>query len=492
MIAIYVRVSTEEQVIKGFSIDAQIDACIKKAGTTEVLKYIDEGWSGEIIERPSLMKLRDDVRDKIITSIICYDPDRLSRNLMLQLILDDEFKKNNVQLIFVNGEYANTPEGQMFFQFRGAISQFEKAKIKQRTMSGRRQKAKNGIVVKDGYLFGYDYDKKSRTYVINEDQARIVRMIFDWYTSGKFKGINSLALHLTEIGIPTAKGGKVWHRQVVRQILLNESYTGMYYQNKYDTEGHYVKKQSGEKVEYKLRPRDEWIEMKIPAIIDEEQFDYSQQLLGQGRRRYDNYIKHNYLLSGLVRCGRCGGTMTGRKRISHGKDFYVYACRKNYAGAKDKGCGKEISENKLNNAVWEYLKELFDNPVKISEHMETKEDKTYLLNELDRVEKEIEKNKKGRKRLITLVSLDEDLDLAEVKDQMKLMQEKENELIIYYTQIKADLKDDECLNEGVFHKAVEEYLRRDNITIEDKKHLINTCVKEIVVSPEGNAQIHLF
>lgn len=63
MIAIYVRVSTEEQVIKGFSIDAQIDACIKKAGTTEVLKYIDEGWSGEIIERQSLMKLRDDVRD---------------------------------------------------------------------------------------------------------------------------------------------------------------------------------------------------------------------------------------------------------------------------------------------------------------------------------------------------------------------------------------------------------------------------------------------
>lgn len=494
MIAIYARVSTEEQATKGFSIGAQINACTEKAGTKEVIKYIDEGWSGEIIDRPELTKMRDDINNKIITKVICYDPDRLSRNLMLQLILDDEFRKNKVELLFVNGEYANTPEGQMFFQMRGAISQFEKAKIKQRTMGGRKQKASKGIVVKDSHLFGYDYDKKQRTYAINEQEASIVRMIFDLYTSNSFKGINSLALHLTEIGIQTAKGGKAWHRQVVRQILSNESYIGTYYQNKYDTEGQYVKKQSGEKVEYKFRPVEEWLKMKIPSIISEEQFNHAQQLLGQARRRHDGFIKHNYLLSGLVRCGKCGCTMTGKKKKSHGKDFYIYECRKNYAGAKISGCGKQISENKLNNAVWKYIKDLFDNPQKLKEYTETKEDKQYILNEIKRVEKDIEKNKKGQKRLITLISLDEDedLDLKEIKNQIKELQQKENELTIYYNQLQDELKEDDGMNESVFKKAYQMYVELDNLSVENKKDIINMCTREILVTPEGNALVYLF
>ncbi|NLS40442.1 recombinase family protein [Bacillus subtilis] len=79
MIAIYVRISTEEQAIKGSSIDSQIEASIKKAGTKDVLKYDDEGFSGELLERPALDCLREDAGKGLISSDICYDPDRLSR-----------------------------------------------------------------------------------------------------------------------------------------------------------------------------------------------------------------------------------------------------------------------------------------------------------------------------------------------------------------------------------------------------------------------------
>ena len=79
MIAIYVRVSTEEQAIKGSSIDSQIEACIKKAGTKDVLKYADEGFSGELLERPALNRLREDASKGLISQVICYNPDRLSR-----------------------------------------------------------------------------------------------------------------------------------------------------------------------------------------------------------------------------------------------------------------------------------------------------------------------------------------------------------------------------------------------------------------------------
>ncbi len=499
MIAIYCRVSTDEQATKGYSLGQQIELCKKKAGTNEVLEYIDDGYTGEIINRPNLTRLRQDIADGLITKVVCYDPDRLSRNLLIQLMLDEEFRKKNVPLVFVSGEYSNNAEGKMFFSMRGAISEFEKAKIKERTSGGRLSKAKKGKVVKDGKLYGYTYDKEKATYVINEKEAKFVRMIFDYYTNpdSPFKGINGIALHLTELKVPTKKGGKVWHRQVVRQILMNSAYTGQYIQNRWDTEGFYVKKQAGEKIESgKMKPEEEWIVTKIPAIISKEQFDYAQLLLDQGRRRHANHGKHNYLLSGLVRCGRCGSTMTGRRAKSHGKDFYIYECRKNYAGARTSGCGKQMSENKLNTFVWDNVLDLLANPEKIQE-FSTQEEVTYIKEEMEHLEKEIEKTKKGRKRLFQLISLseDDDFDLEEIKEQIRDLQLKEKELQTKYNQLeKENQPNQDEPSEKAFDEALRLYvLNKDKeFELEEKQNLIKTIVKEIVIIDSNTVNIQLF
>lgn len=240
--------STEEQ-LKGFSINGQIEECIQLAGNEEYLKYVDEGITGEIMNRPALTRLQDDIEKGLIHKVICYDPDRLSRKLLVQLMITETLQKNNVELQFVRSDYKNDAEGQLYFQVRGAFSEFDKAKIKHNTMTGRYRKAKSGKVVKNNHLYGYHYNKEKETYEINEEEAKVVRMIFDYYTNpnSKFQGINGIALHLTDISIPTKRGAKVWHRQVVRQILMNEAYTGNYYQNKYDTVGNYVKNKQGKK-----------------------------------------------------------------------------------------------------------------------------------------------------------------------------------------------------------------------------------------------------
>jgi site-specific DNA recombinase len=331
MIAVYARVSTEEQATKGYSIGNQIDECLKKCGTNEVLQYVDEGISGEILDnRPSLNRMREDVRKGIITEIVCYDPDRLSRKLMHQLILDDEFKKKGVYLKFVNGDYAKTPEGQLFFSMRGAISEFEKEKIKQRTKSGKIKKAKNGKVVGNYGLYGYNYDSEKETYIINEEQASVVKKIFDYFTepSSPFKGMNGIAKHLTDIGVPTAKNRGVWHRNVIRQILLNESYTGKHAHNRYNTEGDYVRKQSGQKTQQTIRDKEEWIYVDIPRIISDEQFAIAQELLKQSRRRFAKESLNLYLLSGLLRCRECGNTMTGIHTSWWGQKTVIYSDRK--------------------------------------------------------------------------------------------------------------------------------------------------------------------
>jgi site-specific DNA recombinase len=499
VIAIYVRVSTEEQV-KGYSVEGQIEDCKRLAGTNEYLEYVDDGYTGEILNRPALMKLQDDIENGLITKVICYDPDRLSRKLLVQLMIAEQFQKYNVELQFVKHDYKDDAEGQLFFQVRGAFSEFDKAKIKHNTMTGRYRKAKQGLVVKNGNLYGYDFDKKNNTYTINENEAKFIRMIFDYYTNptSVFKGINGIAQHLTEIGAPTKRGAKSWHRQVVRQILMNEAYTGNYYQNRYDTVGDYVRKQSGEKVDYgKLRPKDEWLLTNIPPIISTEQFNRTQELMEQGRRRHSNYGRHSYLLSGLVRCGRCGGTMTGRKTQSHGKDFFIYECRKNTAGAKSKGCGRQMSENKLNNFVWDELIKIFNNPERLDQFTEGTQ-KSYLLDEMKHIQEEIEKTKKGRKRLFQLVSLSEDdeMDLEEIKDQIRELQIKEKNLQTKYNQIEEEIKADQPKesNQAVFHEASKMYFqtKRKELPFENKQNIIRMVVKEIFIIDSETIQINIF
>lgn len=366
-------------------------------------------------------------------------------------------------------------------------------------MTGRFRKAQKGLVVKNSNLYGYNFDKKENAYVINETEAKFIRMIFDHYTNSNsiFRGINGIANHLTEIGAPTKRGAKVWHRQVVRQILLNEAYTGNYYQNRWDTVGDYVKKQSGEKVEYgKVRPKEEWIHSKIPPIISQEQFEYAQQLLEQGRRRHTNHGTHNYLLSGLVRCKRCEGTMTGRKTLSHGKDFYNYVCQKNYAGAKSKGCGRMMSENKLNKFVWDNLIKLLEDPEKINKFTED-QPTNHIEEELAHLDSEINRIKKGRKQLYTLVSLgkDDDLDLEEIKDQIRDSQIKEKELKAKYNQLSNEIKVKPKENSYFgLNEAIEEYMEKKTkeLSIEDKQHIIRLVVKEITIIDSENVHIQLF
>src|SRR5690625_3081418 len=325
-------------------------------------------------------------------------------------------------------------------------------------------------------------------------------MIFHYFTNpdSPFEGINGIAHHLTDIGIPTAKGGKVWHRQVVRQMLMNESYTGTYYQNKYDTEGDYVKRQAGENFERaRLRPREEWLETEIPQIIEDQQFEYAQVLLKQARRRHAGFNKHNYLLSGLVRCGRCGSTMNGRKTKSHGKDFYIYECRKNYAGAKSRGCGRTMSENKLNNHVWTMVIELLDDPEKINEHRDSPQ-KTYIYDEIKHLEAQIEKTRNGRKRLLTLVSIseDDDIDIEEIKEKMRELQKTEKELQTKLDDLQIEVSAEEKGHQStlILEEVIKYYLtvKGTHLGIDEKQKILKMIIEEVEVVNPDQINVHTF
>ena len=497
-IAIYARVSTEEQAKHGYSLEHQISVCKEQAYKDNknediiFFEYIDNGFSGEFIERPFLNKLREDVSSSFIDKVYCYDPDRLSRTLMHQLILDEELNKKS-QLIFVNGEYEKTPEGKLFYQLRGAVAEFEKAKINERMTNGRKTKAKKGMVIKNNFIYGYDYDKEKGQLVINEKEAKIVKFIFDSFTAktGKFKGINAIAKYLTQNEIPTKKGNTNWHRQVVRQILMNRTYIGEFAQNKWNTEGMLVNKfKKDNPVRATKRPKEEWIIVSCPRIIDEIQFDYAQKLLETSRRRWAGISKNQYLLSGLIRCNICGNTMTGRKAKNWGKYVFEYHDKKNTAGSKNPGCGNKIKCEVLDNYVWNEILKWLYNFNKIENIKEENTFISYEEEEKNRLNKLLNEKESARKQFIKSISQGKLIGLSheEINEALLESQNEIEEIRKQLTNIEKQME----INSFKQEKAnlLEESLRYfletnpNKLTFEDKKELIRYIVREIRVDKD--------
>lgn len=164
--AIYTRVSSDQQR-ENKTIDSQVAELLhfaQEQGCIVPEEYIfkDEGYSGAILIRPGLEKVRDLSAEGQIQAVLVYSPDRLSRNYAYQVVLMDEFSACGTEVLFVNSPKADTPEEALLLQFQGMIAEYERAMIKERSRRGKRFKAKSGVVsVLCGAPYGYNYIRKT-------------------------------------------------------------------------------------------------------------------------------------------------------------------------------------------------------------------------------------------------------------------------------------------------------------------------------------------
>jgi site-specific DNA recombinase len=365
--AIYARVSTEDQG-KGFSIPTQIEACQKLAdreGYTVPENHIliDEGLSGTTMDRPALRTLRDLVNTKAIAAVVVHDPDRLSRNLGHQLLLAEEFERAAVKLLIVSHPMEQGPEGWLFFQMRGALAEYERAKILERLKRGLIGRVKAGHPNGGAVAFGYRYIKEPHggRWEIDEDEAAVVRNMFRLCLEGvPTRGIARL---FTEERIPTrrdrrpesgghkAAGVGAWHAVVVHHILSYEGYTGMAYYNKQKAAG---------KTRRVDRPREEWVAFAVPPIITLEMFAAAQAQLARNKALAQRNRKYDYLLvGGRLRCGQCGRAMTGQ--APHGRRSYRCSSRNTFADPS-KRCQGSLNAADVEGRVWQAIEEVLRYP----------------------------------------------------------------------------------------------------------------------------------
>lgn len=353
MHAIYARVSTEEQARSGYSLSDQVQRNKEKlyslgVKSTEIMEFIDDGYSGEFLDRPDLQKLRQLIEEKIITGYVCItDPDRLSRNLTNTLLLADEFQRANLNLVFVTAEFDSSPEGKLFFSIRGAVAAFEKAKTRERTMRGKKTKALSGKIVINRPIYGYDWDAEASNYIINAVEAEVVHEIYNMCLKKKM-GLRKISTELNSRGLKNKVGNKFTIKNVYR-ILTEDIYQGMYYEFKEQWE------KTGQKTyNVTINPKESWVGVPVPAIVTAEEQELAKKQLSNNSVISKRNRNYDYLLTGIVKCGICGKGMVAISYPRNGRHLRYYIC---YGKRELKICPTSayVPVEEIETAVWDQI-----------------------------------------------------------------------------------------------------------------------------------------
>lgn len=334
--ALYARVSTARQEEQE-TIESQLDEIKARIATdghslSEENIYQDDGWTGEMLERPGLDTMRDAANDGKFEILYVYDRGRLSRIFAYQEIIIEELTNRGIEFVTIHDIAARTPEEHVLQAMQGVFHQYERVKIAERFRRGKLHKARSGILINGQALYGYRYVKKTDTepthYEINEDEARIVRMIFRWV------GVERLSVYevrrklFQQKILPRKSKNTYWTRGPIIRMLRTESYmTGVIYYNK--SEAIVAKKplnhdkyKKVKRTSRKVRPREEWIPYHVAPILENNGlFEKTQEVLDYNKKYQPKNKKYDYLLSGLVWCG-CGERRVGDGYSKGGNHYY--------------------------------------------------------------------------------------------------------------------------------------------------------------------------
>ena len=387
--AIYTRVSSDLQK-ENNTIESQVESLLNFAdqkGYVVPEEYIfrDEGYSGAILVRPGLERVRDLSAEGQIQAVLVFSPDRLSRSYAYQVVLLDEFASYGTDVLFMNSPKAETPEEALLLQFQGMIAEYERAMIKERSRRGKRHKAKTGIVnVLCGAPYGYNYIKRTEDtaayYQINEEEALVVKEVYRLYTEDLLS-IGDVVRELNQRKIPTKKRQSPWERTTVWGMLRNPAYMGKACFGKTErTERQKITKPLREKGGYSARnscskekPREEWIEIPVPAIITAETFELAQERLRKNKLHSQRNTVEVTLLQGMLVCSECGYSLYKLSTHTSKRKLYYYRClgSDDYRHVNGRKCNcRPVRQDYLDEIVWQKILELLHDPDMIQKEID--------------------------------------------------------------------------------------------------------------------------
>ncbi len=497
--AIYARVSDKSQDAEDkTSISEQIlemEAHCESRGLTIVSRYqeVGRGWSKK---RPEFQRMLTDAREGRFDVIVCWKSDRLSRGMYPASALMEVVEAHEIRL-----ESVMDAIDMKTFGLMAAIGKIELDNFRERSAMGKRGMAKQGRAPTGGLPFGYRIGEDGRPEV-DEDGAKVVRRIFRMYVHEGI-GSHSIAIRLTDEGVLTQTGKRLWHQAGVLHVLGNAAYRGTWVYGRY----RHVATEDGVKVHE--QPRDKWIEIPIPQVIDDATWDRAQALKKQRSTRSKRNTKVFYLLQHLLKCGECGHRFHAKStwktmNVRNGKRYrYEYPSPHRYYKCNGMQslrleCRERpyIRAEQLEEPIWAEVKRVIRDPGLIVagiDALDTQEDGGGLEDEIVQAEREVRDIEMEEDRAIRLfVSgkiTESQLDVQRkfITERLEIARAKVDD----YRAREASGSESRRLVERVhaWSRAVGGGM--DDLTDEQRRELLQMTVEQVVIDRENNVDITL-
>ncbi len=481
-IAIYVRVSTTEQAIEGYSIPAQINVlrqyCI--GYQYEIFKiYQDHGISGKnITDRPGLVELIEDSQERKFDIVLVWKLSRLSRSLLDLLSVVDILDRNNITFQSYSEKFdTSTPIGKITLQLLGSIAEFERNTIIENVKMGMNERFKSGLS-KGTIPFGYIYkDKEVLTVPV---QAKAVKFAFEYYNSTDSARVTTDIVDWLNGNEYKTKLGNFWTREAVRELLKNKFYAG------YVSTGKLSHKRPGENFT-------EIIGVHSP-IVSLELYNFVNEKINNLRRHpHIKNPENDCVLTGLIVCPFCGSRLCGAQtysyynKVSGERQKYLNKFYRCYPNANTKRCkGIMFASSKIEPQVLEKLFNIDKNILKLALNDAKNKSKIQnkpIINRIKSIDAELIEAIKIRDRYYKILETGEF-----AADAMNQLANKLNEIMTKIGCLEKR-KDQEVINqsEPIFDFDINKFIDTvkefkvlfSEMTNEQKKRTLRKLIKEI-------------
>ena len=453
--------------------------------------YIDEGISGVTTKkREKFNEMIEDAMDGKFDLIVTKEVSRFARNTLDSIQYTRQLLANGVAVYFQNDNINTLDEDSEFrLTIMASMAQDESRKISSRVRWGHHQAIKNGVVLGNSNIFGYR--KADKRLYIDEEQAPIVRELFELYATGKYS-MKNLETYLYNKGVRNTKGNKLSH-STMANIIKNPKYMGYYVGNKVQVVDMFTKKQ-------KFLPEEEWIIYKdetgeiVPAIVSEELWERANEVLRL--RSLDviqkqNKTNHNNLLTGKLICAHCGKPYYRKDTVSKkGTANSAWRCSGKIKNGSDSCPSLTIYEHEIIPILQDVFKssqrnieELSDLILRLSEELLKTNEGVNKLDELNKAI-DIEKRKKQKLLKLNIEGLFPDSEFvrmtAECDEEIQRCQE---EITVITDQMKGrkDIKKELSQIRSILSLAAQS-LDEDELD----RSFVDRFIKQILVYPEEN------
>jgi site-specific DNA recombinase len=510
MAAIYARVSSEQQR-EANTIASQTTSLIEFAQGHDLevpteWVFEDDGYSGATLERPGLERVRDLAAEGQIQVLLAYAPDRLSRKYAYQILLIEELARHGVETLFIKAPQGSSAEDQLLVQFQGMIAEYERAQILERSRRGKRHRAQAGEVsVMSGAPYGYRYVRKTdeapAAYAVLEAEARVVERIYEMYTVEGLS-IGEITRRINAEGIPTRKASARWERSTVWAVLRNSAYRGVACYGKTRASARTrvlrpLRRRGGVTPSTTAgheRPREEWIEIPVPALVSEESFARAQELLQENKIRSRRRTIEPSIVQGLVSCQKCGYAFSRTSTQTSARKIHYYKCIGSESWRKLGGpvCdnGRFVRQDLLDQIVWTEVIRLLEDPTLIQHELDRRLTAARASDPAKKREESLRRELahvgKGIERLLSAYQ-EALMSMEQLRERMPALRQREQALRAELQAI-ADRANDQAtlLRLAETLTAFLERLRgaADTLSITERQRIVRLVVKDVLIGDD--------